>query len=321
MKKIITILLILGLTGLASAEVSNVGSAGAQFLKIGVGSRYQAMGEASVATAGDVYAMYWNPAGLTAIENGQVSFTRVNWLLDIDLNYIGFAKYFEDVGVFGVSATVLSMGEQEVTRADEPDGTGERFDASSYAIGLTFARQLTSRFSFGVTAKYVGERIWEEKASGVAFDFGTLLHTGFKSLRFGMSISNMGPEMQFSSSEFNSDGNSAQYKTTPFEMPMVFRVGIAYDFEFNRQSMLTMAMEMKHPNDQLQQGSLGAEYGFEEKYFVRGGYKFNYDEEKLSLGAGIITSLGNDVSLMVDYSWQDFGRLNDTQKFSLGFIF
>ena len=54
--------------GVAKADFSNVGSAGAQYLKIGVGSRYQAMGEASVAVANDVYSMYWNPAGLVEIE-------------------------------------------------------------------------------------------------------------------------------------------------------------------------------------------------------------------------------------------------------------
>ncbi len=45
-----------------SAEFSKVGSSGAQFLKIGVGSKYQGSGEASVAFVDDAYAMYWNPA-------------------------------------------------------------------------------------------------------------------------------------------------------------------------------------------------------------------------------------------------------------------
>jgi hypothetical protein len=160
MKKILTILVILALVGTATAEQSNVGSVGAQFLKIGVGSRYQGMGEASVATSNDIYAMYWNPAGLTEIENSAISFTNVNWILDVDLNYVGAAKYFEGFGVVGVSATVLSMGEQEVTRADAPDGTGEFYDASSYSVGVSYARQLTNQFSFGGTFKYVGEKIY-----------------------------------------------------------------------------------------------------------------------------------------------------------------
>ena len=159
MKKILTVILVVLLARTASAEFSKVGSAGAQFLKIGVGSRYQGMGEASVATANDIYAMYWNPAGLVEIENSAVSFTNVNWVLDINLNYVGYAHYFEDIGVFGVSASVLSMDDQEITTFEEQEGTGEFYSAYSYAMGLSFARQLTNRFAFGLTAKYVGEKI------------------------------------------------------------------------------------------------------------------------------------------------------------------
>jgi hypothetical protein len=86
-------------------------------------------------------------------------------------------------------------------------------------------------------------------------------------------------------------------------------------------SILTLSGEMKHPNDNDQQGSIGAEYGLGEKYFLRGGYKLNYEEEALSLGGGLVTSVGSDISLVVDYSWQDFGRLESTQRFSVGFSF
>ena len=198
MKRLLVIIVVfIFLATSASASESRVGASGAQFLKIGVGSRYQGLGEASTAVVNDVYSMYWNPAGLSEIEQSSISFTNVDWLLDIKLNYFAFAKNFEDVGVFGVSATMLSMGDQEVTTFADQGGTGESFTASSYAIGITYARHLTTRFSFGVTAKYIGERIYNESSQGFAFDFGTLLYTGFRNLRLGMSITNMGPELKF----------------------------------------------------------------------------------------------------------------------------
>ena len=317
--------------GTVSAQ-SQAGSAGAQFLKIGVGSKYQAMGEAAVAVAGDVYSMYWNPAGLTGIENSEVSFTNVNYLLDIDLNYIGYAKRFEDIGVFGVSATLLSMDEQEITTFEEQEGTGDYYSATSYAIGLSFARRLTNRFSFGATVKYVGEKIHNEEASGIAIDFGTLLETGFRSLRLGMSITNMGPEMEFSGSDLmilhddqSGEGAnspvSAELNTNPYDLPLVFRVGLAYDMEMGPNSILTLSGEVKHPNDGDQRGALGAQWGFKEQFFLRGGYKLNYDEEGLTLGGGVFTNLTGSTRMVVDYAWQDFGRLESTQRFSVGFTF
>lgn len=334
MKNIITTLalLLLLVAGSAQADFAKVGSTGAQFLKMGVGPRYQAMGDASVAVVNDIYSAYWNPAGLAEVEDAAVGFTNVNWVLDINLNYFALARYFEDVGTFAVSASVLSMGEQEITTFEDQNGSGDFFSVGSYAIGLSYARQLTNRFAFGGTVKFIGERIHNENARGMAFDFGTLLYTGFRSLRLGMSISNMGPEMKFDgpdldvsyderAGEGSNDGVDASVKTRAYELPMVFRVGMAYDFEMGPKSMVTLAGELKHPNDNLQQSSLGAEYSFAEKYFLRGGYKFNYDEEGMSAGAGIKTAVSSGTRLFVDYSWQDLGRLQNSQRFSVGFTF
>jgi len=294
MKRIIIILLLGLLAGSTSADFSKVGSAGAQFLKIGVGSRYQGMSEASVAIVNDIYAMYWNPAGLVEIEDNAIGFTNVNWVLDIDLNYVAAAKYFEDIGVFGVSATVLSMDDQEITDFENQDGTGNYYSASSFAVGISFARQLTNKFAFGLTAKYIGEKIYNENSAGFAFDFGTMLYTGFRSLRLGMSITNLG---------------------------MTFRVGLAYDLEIGANSIMTFSSELKHPNDNLEQGSLGVEYSMNNQFFLRSGYKFNTDEEGLAFGGGLITSITEDTRLFIDYSWQEFGRLESAQRFSIGFTF
>lgn len=331
-KTFVLILVLLLLASGVSAEFSKVGSCGAQFLKIGVGSRYQAMGEASVAVANDIYAAYWNPAGLVEIENAAVGFTNVNWILDIDLNYVALAKYFEDVGVFGVSASILSMDDQEITTFEQQDGTGNYYSAASYAVGLSFARQLTSRFAFGTTFKYVGEKIHKEHSQGFAFDFGTMLYTGFRSLRLGMSITNMGPKLKFSGPDLSvgydpREGEGSNYdvgaelKTTPYDLPMTFRVGMAYDVDMGPKSVLTLAGELKHPGDNVRQGALGAEWGFSEQFFLRGGYKFNYDEEGLTLGGGLSTRVSNSADLVIDYAWQDFGRLESTQRFSIGFVF
>jgi hypothetical protein len=301
-------------------------------LKIGVGSKYQAMGEASVAVANDIYATYWNPAGLAEIENTAVGFTNVNWILDINLNYVALAKYFEDIGVFGLSATVLSMGDQEITTFEQQDGTGNYYSAASYAVGLSYARQLTSRFAFGGTVKYLGERIHNEKSEGFAFDFGTLLYTGFRSLRLGMSITNMGPELRFTGPDLNvgydaQNGEGAnqpvgaELKTTPYELPMTFRLGAAYDIDMRPSSILTLSGELKHPNDNNQQVALGAEFGFNDHFFLRAGHKFNYDEEGLTLGGGLNTPISNGTRVIIDYAWQDFGRLQSTHRFSVGFTF
>ncbi len=336
MRKLLCLIVVVALAGSAVAADTKLGAAGAQFLKIGVGSKYQGMADASVATVNDAYAMYWNPSGLVDVENWTVAFTTVEWLTDINLNYVGVARQFEGVGVFGASVTVLSAGEHEITTIAEQDGTGQFYTATSYAIGLSFARQLTNRFAFGATAKYVGEKIGRVDSKGMAFDFGTLLYTGYNSLRVGMSITNMGPDLKFSGSDLkvaydydednpiddqNTDRVDAELRTNPYSLPLTFRVGLAYDFEIGSKSVVTLSSDFMHPNDHEQKASIGAEYEFAEKFYLRSGYKFNYDEETLAFGGGLVAGFGGESQLYIDYAWQEFGRLESTQRFSIGFTF
>src|SRR5262245_59502334 len=53
---------------------SSAGTTGADVLKIGVGARAIAMGEAYAAQADDVSALYWNPGGLALMQERQASF-------------------------------------------------------------------------------------------------------------------------------------------------------------------------------------------------------------------------------------------------------
>lgn len=334
--KIVAFVIILLMSNLAgsaySGEFSRVGTIGAQFLKIGMGARYVAMGEASVACVNDAYAMYWNPAALTEVSSSNLSFTNVDWVSDVQLNHASFAKAFNEYSAFGVSLTALSMGDMEVTTVEQPEGTGETFTASSYALSLGYAHQLTDRFSAGISGKYVWERISEERASGFAFDFGTLFYTGFRSLRVGMNISNLGPEMKLEGPELdayynpqptnqNYDNVKAKLFVDPYDLPLTFRFGVSYDVVDAPESKFTVTMEAKHPNDNVQQASFGGEYLWKETFSLRGGYKFNYEEEGLTLGGGVKVKTGKNTKLDVSYAWADFSRLSSVHRFSLGFEF
>lgn len=333
MKKVLIIVffVILSITAHAS-DFSKSGSVGAQFLKIGVGARYHGMGEASVASVNDIYSLYWNPAGLTNIQSSQLAITHINYLTDISLNYIAYAKRVEGIGTFGVAITMMSMGDQEITTINEPDGTGDFYSASSWAFQIGYAKDLTANFSFGGSFKVIGEKIYRETASGFAFDFGTLLYTGFRSLRLGMNISNMGPGMKFDGPDLNvpyapdpanpnQDPQSSRLQVDTYDLPLTFRIGMAYDIDFGNNSTLMLSAEAKHPNDNLQKGSMGAEFNWNDRYFLRSGYKFNYEEEGLTLGGGINTPLTETSELSLDYAWVDFGRLSSVHRFSASIHF
>jgi len=329
----IALVILLSLTNTAVAgEFSKIGTVGAQFLKIGMGARYVGMGEASVACVNDAYSVYWNPAGLTELSSVNLSLTNVDWIMDVQLNHVTFGKPLGDYSAFGVSLTALSMGEMEVTTVEHPEGTGETFTSSSYSLSLGYARKLTDRFSVGINGKYIWERISEERASGFAFDFGTLFYTGFKSLRIGMNIANLGPEMKMDGPELgayydpqpenpNYDDVKSKLAVDPYDLPLTFRFGLAYDLIESPESKLTLSVEAKHPNDNIQQASFGGEYQWKELFSLRTGYKFNYEEEGLTFGGGVKLKAGEKTNLDINYAWADFSRLQNVHRFSLGFEF
>ncbi|MER3523186.1 MAG: hypothetical protein C4326_03765 [Ignavibacteria bacterium] len=65
--------------GVARAQNPNLGTAGAQFLKIPVGARAAAMAGAYVAQANDATALFWNPAGIVHIAANDLSVSHTQW--------------------------------------------------------------------------------------------------------------------------------------------------------------------------------------------------------------------------------------------------
>jgi hypothetical protein len=317
---------------------SKVGTSAAQFLKIGVGARGAGLGEAYVAAANDADALYWNPAGIARLRSISLTVGHAQWFADLSHNFAGLSVPLGESDAIGFSAIRLSAPEQEVTTVESPEGTGVYYQVSDLAIGLTYARALTDRFAVGLTGKFVQQNAYNESASAFALDIGTTLQTGFHGLTIGMCLSNFGESLKLDGRDLlaTSDvatGVSGNYNpnshltTEEWPLPLSFRVGIAVDiigrgdaFVTSDQHRITLALDGNHPNDNAERGSIGAEYGWQEAFFLRAGYKINYDIERWTFGAGVKVGFGEQ-RLLFDYAYVDYGDLGKTSRFSLGVAF
>ena len=179
---------LLAVSGAGAQESNKAGTSAAQFLKIGVGARAMGMGGATVGIVDDASAAYWNPAGLAGVQSFTLMGTHTRWFADVTHQYFGLVLPVGDDHRIGVSATVLSVGDIEITTEDQPRGTGDFYSATDVAVGLSYSGRLVEFFSFGATVKYVTQSIYNESASAMAVDLGTVLHTGFNGIhhRYGV---------------------------------------------------------------------------------------------------------------------------------------
>jgi len=334
--KIIILIFLVTTMQMFSQDISKAGITAAQFLKIGVGPRAIGMGAAFTATASDLSAIYWNPAGLAETSSNQVFFNHTNWVADVTNDFAAISSNIEGFGTIGAFITVSKSIEGELVRTNEqPEGTGELFDAGGIAIGLSFARNLTENFSIGFNAKYIQESIWHMKAEGFAFDMGVLYKIKvLNELRLAASVANFGPKMELDGRDIleiksvgeGSQGNliNTKIELGKYDLPLLFRVGVASDVVKENSYRVTFALDAVHPNDHTEYLNLGTEFAWNEILFARAGLKSLFEKETeqgLTLGVGLNYKLVDVVNVMIDYAYQDFGRMKNVHYLSLGFKF
>ncbi len=288
-------------------DVKKVAQSGYQFLKIGVGARGTGMGGAAVTNEGDASALFWNPAGITSIEGYSASISYTDWLADMSHQSLAFVADLGVYGHIGVSALNMDNGEIQGTEiSNEKIGyvDTELLEPTEIAVGITYGRRFTDKLGLGVTVKYCSQDLIDTSSSVVAWDIGTLYHTGWKNVKIGMSIQHFSKEIE--------------YIDEHFELPLVFRVGISGDLLAlsgieSSVHQLTFAFEGVNPRDFSERFHLGFEYLFSQLIAVRGGYKFNYDYESLSLGAAIKFK-----GAELGYAYSSFGAIfNSVSRFSI----
>ena len=302
--------------------VTKVATTSANWLKLETGARGVGMAGAMVAAGEGVSAIPYNPASLGFIKGSELYYSKTNYLAGISHASMAYGTQITPTDFVALHLFIFNSGLMDVTTETEPDGTGEQFDVMGLSLRGTYAKMLTDRLKFGFTIKYIREAIYTTAMQTFAIDLGTNFDTGIYGIILGMSVSNFGPEVQFSGEglqqeapDLSVDGSLSKL-TEKFPIPMSFRLGIKKDIMNNDIHKLTVAMDGVNPIDYVVTGNVGLEYSWLGIAYVRGGTHLYHDTASYTLGAGI--KIGN---IHIDYAYADYGILENTNQFGLRFGF
>jgi hypothetical protein len=294
MKKIFVILTVL--SSLASSQT--IGS-GLTFLKLGVGARSVAMGEAFTAVSGDLSASYYNPAAQATADRYEVSVMHKQWIEGTSSEYLGATILGNGYNV-GFTALTTSVGGIEVRT--QPGPAEATFAAKNFALGGTVSAKLSNELAVGISGKMLYEKIFVDEASGYGIDFGGQYFLD-NNITIGASMLNL--------------GSMSKLKNDKSVLPATFRAGVSYTSPLTDQfDLLAAADGAKTFNDQKIHLNAGAEVVYDKQIALRAGYQTGFYIKYFSAGIGIHYGI-----IKVDYAFvpmtQAFGS---THTFSLSFL-
>lgn len=288
-------------------EFKKTATSGFVFLEIPVTARTAALGEASIALSDlNSSSVFNNPGALGFVNNTHsLSLSYSPWIADIK-NYASSYSFKSEFGVFGLSFLMFDYGDMPrtiVASGQKAYDVVGKFSANSSAIGLSYSKMLTDRFSFGMTIKYVNEKIDIYSADNILFDGGIIYYTGLSSFRIAASIQNFGVDTKFINDKFR--------------MPAILRLGAAVEVLGDKEKnyYVTLTAEANHASDADERISFGTEISYQNMLFLRGGYKFFYDEETYSFGLGLRANYS--MPLEVDFAFSAYGRLGNISRFTV----
>jgi hypothetical protein len=324
LKKLILLITIIFISAgtFSYGQFSKAGRTSLQFLKIGVGARQAALGEASIASVTDINSVYWNPASIALIEGAQAAFNYNQWISGLNVTSAAAGVNISGFGTVAVNFTSLDYGDIDEALVTSTSGgidtrTGSTFTGSDLSLGVSYSKMFTDKLAIGVNVKYIQEKLYIYKTSLWAFDVGSYYDTGWRGIKLAMSAQNFSSQARFLETK--------QAEQQSYELPLLFRIGWSIELMGGEnlflggspdQHRLSVNMDAIHSNDYAERLHVGAEYWAFNMFAIRAGYRFNYEEGNLSAGIGVNYDAG-PVNLKFDYAYVQYDYLDSPHRFSV----
>lgn len=248
-----------------------VGSAGASHLLVNPWARSSALADAAYANTNGLEATYMNIAGLAFTDKTQIKFNYSNWLgsAGIGLNSAGIAQRVSESSAIAVSVQSMNFGDIPITTVANPEGNIGFFSPRANVFNVGYAKAFSKSIYGGINFKVISQSISNLRANGVALDAGIRYVAGENDqIKFGIALKNVGPVMRFKGDGLSQQVTyvsteyiaSLEQRSATFELPSLLSIGGSYDFIFNEQNKLNVALGFTANSFMNDQYRIGLDY-------------------------------------------------------------
>lgn len=267
-----------------------------EFMNIGVDAASLAMSNAVVASTNDVNSVYWNPAGILNLEDGQVALMHASYFANIaQYDYIAYAKPIDDRSAWGIS--MIRFGVDDILNTTQLiDNNGvidynriSKFSTADYGFTFSYARKLPVQgFQYGINSKVIRRIIGKFASSwGVGFDVGLQFERNdwyfglmLRDITTTYNIWNINEEEYATIKNAVAGQNQDLPESTEITAPKA-QLGMSKKMTFNYDYSLLVAanlnMQFTQTNDLISSKALsidpaiGFDFGYTDLVFLRGG--------------------------------------------------
>jgi len=291
------------------------GTSNADFLKIGVGARPEAMAGAFSGVADDANAIFFNPAGISLIDKWSATFMHLIWYNNVNYEFGSIIVPVDNLTNIGIGFNYLSVPSFNSTVNSSgvkllPDAPASYDMAISISAGRNLGNLYTKDFtigniSIGANLKYIKrELLGKALPSSFLIDLGLIANIT-ESIRAGLVFSDMG--------QTTGEDNA----------PLSTKLGLCFNYDFSKDFGIILSSDVIKPIDTMNPDykkwfiDFGSELKIFNILFIRGGYKIGNEDESFSAGAGIAVP---DL-FSVDYAFSPHKELGDAHRISLSVKF
>lgn len=297
--QIISLSLIL-FTVLSLQAGQNGGYAGS-FLRIGLGARATALGNATIADTPNGYSMYYNPATVGFLDSKTVALSYSFMPLERQFNYIGYAMHVPPGA--GLSIGWVNSGDSDFSGYNSLGEQSSTIQHSINALFFNVARRFLDRISVGLSIKYMWENIndggvdFDYNSSGWGWDLGVhfLLN---EDITVAAVVRDLGSKFKANTSEIFELGG-----TTTDKFPALYMFGGRYKTPL-KWLVAHYQFQASSKKDYRHHAGLEARYAMDEneasgKFLA---LRLGLDDSKLRAGAGMGFNLFSLISHL-DYAF------------------